>query len=99
MRKKTDTIIHVNGNVLLGEIKKLDNGIVTFKMDGMGTIKFEIDKINTFSSNKSFQIIIKSGMQYYGSFDTSSMSRMVKINLINGSEVVPIENLVRIVSN
>lgn len=94
--QKTDTIIHVNGNVLLGEIKKLDNGIVTFKMDGMGTIKFEIDKINTFSSNKSFQIIIKSGMQYYGSFDTSSMSRMVKINLINGSEVVPIENLVEL---
>ena len=94
--QKTDTIIHINGNVLLGEIKKLDNGIITFKMDGMGTIKFELDKVNTFSSVKNFQIIVKSGMQYYGTFDTSSVSRMVKINLMNGSELVPIESLVEL---
>ncbi len=92
--QKTDTIIHINGNVLLGEIKKLDNGIVTFKMDGMGTIKFELDKINTFSSNKNFQVIIKSGMQYYGLFDTSRVERNVKIVFMNGNELIPIENLV-----
>ncbi len=94
--QKTDTIVHINGNVLLGEIKKLDNGIVTFKMDGMGTIKFEIDKINTLSSNKHFQIIVKSGMQYYGTIDTSSINRMVRINVMNGSELLPIENLVEL---
>ncbi len=92
--QKTDTIVHINGNVLLGEIKKLDNGIVTFKMDGMGTIKFEMDKINTFSSDKYFQVIVKSGMTYYGSFDTSSVSRMVKLSVMNGSELIPVENLV-----
>jgi len=94
--QKTDTIIHVNGNVLLGEIKKLDNGIITFKMDGMGTIKFELDKINTFSSNKHFQVTVKSGLQYYGSFDTSTTERMVKIIVMNGNELIPIENLVEL---
>ncbi|MFK5857626.1 MAG: DUF481 domain-containing protein [Bacteroidota bacterium] len=92
--QKTDTIVHVNGNVLLGEIKKLDNGIITFKMDGMGTIKFELDKVNTFSSNKNFQITVKSGMQYYGSFDTSLVNRKVRINFLNGNELIPIENIV-----
>ena len=92
--QKTDTIVHVNGNVLLGEIKKLDNGIITFKMEGMGTINFELNKVNTFSSDKHFQIISKSGLQYYGSFDTSNISRTVKLNFTNGSTYIPIDNLV-----
>jgi len=96
MAQKTDTIIHINGNVLLGEIKKLDNGIISFKMDGMGTIKFELDKINTFKSQKSFQIVVKNGMQYYGSFDTSLSKRMVNMNLINGRELVAVENIVEL---
>lgn len=94
--QKTDTIIHINGNVLLGEIKKLDNSIVTFKMDGMGTIKFELDKINTFSSNKHFQIVLESGLQYYGTFDTSSVFRMVRINTINNSEVISVEDVIEL---
>lgn len=94
--QKTDTIIHANSNVLLGEIKKLNNGIISFKMDGMGTINFEVDKINTFRSNKQFQIIVKSGHQYFGSIDTSSVNRMVKIKLINGTELVPIEDIIEL---
>ena len=94
--QKTDTIIHINGNTLLGEIKKLDNGIISFKMDGMGTIKFELDKINTFSSKKHFQIIVKNGMQYYGSIDTSAVNRKVKIKLINGTEIIPVEDIIEL---
>lgn len=92
--QKNDTIIHINGNVLLGEIKKLDNGIMTFKMDGMGTIKFELDKINTFSSKKNFQVVVKNGMQYYGTFDTSVFNRTVNLNIVNDKELISIENLV-----
>lgn len=94
--QKTDTIIHINGNVLLGEIKKLDYGIITFKMDGMGTLKVELNKVNTFGSKKHFQIILKSGMKYYGSFDTSAVKRTVKILLVNGSEVIPIDDIVEV---
>ncbi len=65
-----------------------------FKMDGMGTINFELDKINTFLSHKYFQIILKDGMQYYGSVDTSGFNRMVKIEMINGSQLVNVENIV-----
>ncbi|MAE08996.1 MAG: hypothetical protein CL661_09585 [Bacteroidetes bacterium] len=92
--QKTDTIIHVNGNVLLGEIKKLDNGIITFKMDGMGTIKFQLDKVYTFSSEKHFQVIMRQGIQYYGTFDTSGISRRVKIRLLNGTESLKVEDII-----
>ena len=94
MAQKTDTIVHINGNTLLGEIKKLDNGIISFKMDGMGTIKFELDKINTFSSEKHFQIVMRHGIQYYGTFDTSGISRRVIVNLINGTERLRVDNII-----
>ena len=57
--QKTDTIVHINGNILTGEIKRLDYGIVTFKMDGMGTIKYEMDKVQSIRSQKYFEIILK----------------------------------------
>jgi len=45
--QKTDTIIHINGDVLTGDLKKMAYGVVTWKMDGMGTISLEEVKINT----------------------------------------------------
>lgn len=92
--QKSDTIVHINGNVLLGEIKKLDNGIISFKMDGMGTIKFKLDKVNTFSSTKHFQIVMKHGIQYYGAFDTSGVFRRVNLLLLNGEKSLKVEDIV-----
>ncbi|MAZ93382.1 MAG: hypothetical protein CMF58_03110 [Lentimicrobiaceae bacterium] len=94
--QKTDTIVHINGNILLGEIKKLNDGIITYKMDGMGTIKFQVDKINTFKSEKSFQVVLKDGKQYFGSFDTCGIDRYVNLILINGSERLFIEDIIEL---
>ena len=71
--QKTDTIIHINGNVLTGDFKKMVYGVVSWKMDGMGTISLEEVKINTIRSKKLFEIKMKSGLTYFGSFDTSSV--------------------------
>ena len=43
--QKNDTIVHINGNILTGEIKRLDYGIITYKMDGMGNIDFQTKKV------------------------------------------------------
>ena len=43
--QKDDTLIHINGNIMTGEIKKMVDGILYFKMDGMGTISVEAEKI------------------------------------------------------
>ena len=59
--QKIDTIIHINGNVLKGEFKKLVYGVVTWKMDGMGTINFEEPKIQTIISKKTFEIKMDDG--------------------------------------
>lgn len=94
--QKTDTIIHINGNVLTGDLKKLVYGVATWKMDGMGTISIEEPKIKTIKSDKLFEIKMYNGFIYFGSFDTSNIPRMVNIVVTNGRNLVHLEEIVEI---
>jgi len=94
--QKTDTIIHINGNVLTGELKKLVYGVATWKMDGMGTISMEERKIRTIRSNKLFEIKMKNGFIYFGSFDTSNVDRNVYILITNGKNLVHLDDIVEV---
>lgn len=96
MGQKTDTIVHINGDVLTGELKKMVYGVATWKMDGMGTISMEELKINTIRSDKEFEIKMKNGFVYFGSFDTSSVDRKVYILVTNGKTLVSLEDIVEI---
>lgn len=94
--QKTDTIYHINGNVLTGDFKKMAYGVVTWKMDGMGTISLEEVKINTIKSSKHFEIKLKNGFIYFGSFDTSGIDRKVNIVIANGKETVDVSEIVEV---
>jgi len=94
--QKTDTIIHTNGNILTGEIKRIDFGIITFKMEGMGTIKYEMDKVQSIKSNKYFEIKLSHGRYYFGTLDTSNRERKVKIVLIDKTELVDVYSLIEV---
>ena len=96
MAQKTDTIYHINGNVLTGEFKKLGYGVVTWKMDGMGTINYETPKINSIKSRKQFEFKMKNGMLYFGSIDSSIYKRKVNIVLANGRQLVDIDEIVEV---
>ncbi len=94
--QKTDTIYHINGNVLTGDFKKMVSGVVTWKMDGMGTISLEEVKINSIKSSKQFEIKMDNGFIYFGSFDSSKVDRKVYILLAKGKELVRIDDIVEI---
>ena len=94
--QKTDTIVHTNGNILTGEIKRIDFGIVSFKMDGMGTIKYEMDKVQSIKSDKYFEIKLAHGLYYFGTFDTSRQERKVKIVLVDKTELVDVKSLIEV---
>ena len=94
--QKTDTIIHINGDVLTGDLRKLVYGVATWKMDGMGTISLEEPKIKTIRSNKLFEIKMKNGFIYFGSFDTSNVNRSVYIIMTNGKDLVNVDDIVEI---
>lgn len=94
--QKTDTIYHINGNVLTGDFKKMVYGVATWKMAGMGTISMEEVKINKIKSNKLFEIKTKDGLIYFGSFDTSRFNRKIYILKTNGKELINIDDIVEI---
>lgn len=94
--QKVDTIIHVNGNILTGEIKKAGYGIVTFKMTGMGTIKVEMDKIQTMKSLKDFEITLSDGTHYLGTLAPSLDERRVDLIVSNGTILTDVSKIVEL---
>jgi len=94
--QKIDTVYHINGNILTGDLKKMVYGVATWKMDGMGTIDLEEVKINTIKSKKLFEIKLKNGYIYFGSFDTSNIARTVNIVMHSSRELVHVDEIVEI---
>ncbi|MDM9630896.1 DUF481 domain-containing protein [Robiginitalea aurantiaca] len=96
LAQKTDTIVHTNGNILKGDFKKMEYGIVTWKMDGMGTISVEIPFVSTIVSQKQFEIVMKNGTIYYSSFEASDSTGAVLINLAEEKKELNIDDIVEI---
>ena len=96
VNQKTDTVILINGNIITGEIKKFTYGILNYKMDGMGTVNIEVDKISSMKSKKTFEIRLDNGLKYFGSLDTSSFPRITNIVILNGRIPVRMSQIVEI---
>jgi len=96
MAQKTDTIYHVNKNVLTGDLKNLAYGIFSWKMDGMGTISLEEIKVNTIISKKQFEIKLKNDAIYFGTLEASDTFRTVYIVTKTEKKLVKISEIVEI---
>ncbi|WP_157473280.1 DUF481 domain-containing protein [Eudoraea adriatica] len=94
--QKTDTIVHKNGNILKGDFKKMEYGIVTWKMDGMGTISVEEPYLGTIISQKQFEILMKNGLLYYSSFEASDSEGEVIITVGGRKVSILIDDIVEI---
>lgn len=100
LAQKTDTIKVINGNIITGEIKALEYGLLTFKTDDIGTLRVKWNKVLQIISDKSFEIELENGMLLFGIFtrsDENYKTRFVsgpavnEIDLINIISVTPIK--------
>jgi len=95
--QKTDTLVNTNGNIITGEIKKIEYGLLTFKVSGMGTLSVETEKIQTLKSVKQFQITLDNGLLYFGSLDTViSTENKVKIVSRTQTYIVYVKSIVEL---
>ncbi len=95
--QKTDTLIISNGNIITGEIKKLEYGLLTYSVSGIGTLNVETEKIKSLKSLKYFQIITDKGLLYFGSLDTvNSPEAKVKIVSQTQSYEINVKSIVEI---
>jgi len=86
----------MNGNVLTGDLKNLTYGVVTWKMEGMGSISLEEIKIKTIISKKQFEIKMKNDLIYFGSFEASKVDRTVYIVMSDKKELINVEDILEV---
>jgi len=94
--QKNDTLYFMNGDRISGEIKQYKYGYLTYKTYGVSTVKVKHDKISTFFSKKSFDILLSNGRRWFGSFDTSYMEQYVNIATTNDTIFTPLIEIVEI---
>lgn len=93
--QKTDSLFHINGNIITGEIKRYELGLLYFSIDGMGTVKIENEKISSLKSNKFLRIITKDKRLLYGDID-SSATGYVSVGLLDAREKIAFSDIVEI---
>jgi hypothetical protein len=94
--QKNDTIYLTNGDRLTGELKKFEYGQLTLSTDAMLIVTIRIDDINTIYSRKFFDILTKSGFNYYGSLLPSNQKATVNIVISNDTVPKPLWDIVQI---
>jgi len=94
--QKTDTVLMMNGNIITGEIKSYNYGILNYKIDGMGTVQIEQQELSTIRSNKFYEFRMNNGIILYGSMDTSMIDKFVYLVFANSKELVDFRKIVQI---
>ena len=64
---KSDTLLLRNGDLLTGEFRELERGIVSYKTDAMSTINVKWSRVLTAKTDKEFEIHLSTGERWIGS--------------------------------
>ena len=79
--QKTDKVYLANGDILTGEIKGMSLAILSFNMDGPGTINIKWEHVVSVKSNRVFEIMFSWGELVVAAPDSLFFARyMVKID-------------------
>ena len=85
LKAQQDTLIMVSGEILLGEIKLFDNGVVTIETSFSDSdFKVEWDQVEQISTSNQFVILTAQGNRYHGTL--ASDKENPAIVLINDTE-------------
>lgn len=81
-----DTIYCSNGDMLVGELKALDKGVITFETDYSDSdFQIEWDKVNRIHSATMFIVTLSDGTRLNGSIQTADSN--VVVNTVEGVKV------------
>jgi len=91
LAQRTDKVHLKNGDILTGEIKSLELAILSFKMDGPGTISIKWEEVKDLWSNKLFIIKFRRGGIVTEHLDSNLFMRY-KITLDDIIEITQIKS-------
>ena len=90
-----DTLSFADKAVLVGELKMLKNGVVTFETDYSDS-DFEIEwlKVYEISSDRTYRCIIRNGERFYGTISGSKENGVTISDALKGTVIVNLDDLV-----
>ncbi len=94
--QRADTVVLRNGDRIVGEIKYVDRGVLSYKTDDMGTPTIKWDKIRRIISYRYFKVEVVSGGIYYGQLLAASQDKQVVVAVGTFSDTIPNIDIVRI---
>jgi hypothetical protein len=94
LAQKTDTVVVRNGDVMTGEIKEYQRGIITYDTDAASTIHIKWQRILTLQSRKQFDIYLADGTRHFGSLRLGDAPNQVKIVVGQDTMVVATQSIV-----
>jgi hypothetical protein len=89
--QKTDKVSLKNGDTLTGEIMSMKLGMLTYKMDGPGTISIKWEYVTGITSNKTFDFTLRNGEIVVSSLDSLFQSHRLT-SLDDIIEIIPIKD-------
>ncbi|ULQ58104.1 DUF481 domain-containing protein [Flavihumibacter rivuli] len=71
-QEKKDTLYFHNGTILIGKLKKIKLGYITFKPDNISEVTIQIPKVKTIAANtKIFRVELTNNQSYFGILKTA----------------------------
>jgi hypothetical protein len=95
--EKTDTLVLRNGDVVTGDFRELQRGIVTFDTDAASTIHIKWPRVVTATTTKTFEIVLADGVVYVGSLISSDEAHKVVVEHTAGRVRVAVDSVVQMV--
>ncbi len=93
---ETDTVVLLNGNRLVGEVKGLRQGSLEFKTDTMSTVYIKWTRVAELAAPGLFEVEVSSGEKYLGTLQ-SGMPGQLGVAESDGRVVaLPLESVVKI---
>jgi hypothetical protein len=84
-----------NGDRIIGEIKTLDHGALTYKTDDVGTVMIKWDKIARIVSPRYFEVEDNIGRRYYGNLQPAAQNGRMVVAVTKFVDTLDIRNVVR----
>jgi hypothetical protein len=90
---KEDLLTLAGGDVLTGEIKGMERGMLNFKTDATGTVGFKMEYVDQLVSREFFQVQTQEGLRFFGTLAEPSAPGLLRIQLLESAMERPLADI------
>jgi hypothetical protein len=94
--ERTDVVVLVNGNSILGEVKGLEFGVLSYGTDSMGTVQIDWEDVVSVTSDQDLQIEREDGARFFGHLEAVESQYSVAVATRKGQQLLRTAEVVRI---